>query len=116
MTKLKFEKVWNDLGDILEEGAVIHTLARRQPNKVVSFSDEGIEVITKRSSPESRFVPKWMFEKAVEYLIEYEELSHSILTQKLRVMRSAFVMAALSQLNYIGHDPNSSRIYMNKGG
>jgi len=53
-----------------------------------------------------------MFEKAVEYLIEYRELSHSILTKKLRVMRSAFVMAALSQLSYIGHDPTSSLIYM----
>ena len=56
MKKLNFKKIWNDLGDILEDGIVIHTLSRKQPNKVVSFSDEGIEVITKRSSPESQLV------------------------------------------------------------
>ena len=112
MKKLSFEKVWNDLGDILEDGTVIHTLSRNQPNKVVSFTDEGIEVITKRSSPESQLVPKWMFEKAVNHLIAHGSLSNNTLLNELNVKRSSFVMAALSRLEYIGYETNPIRIFL----
>ncbi len=104
MEKMQFEDIWKDLCNVFENETVIYTLARKQPTRIVSFSDEGVEVMTHKSSPGSSLVPKEMFAKAVNYLIEYSKLSHSILTEDLRVMRSAFILAALSKLSYIEYD------------
>jgi hypothetical protein len=112
MKNLTFEKVWKDLMDVLEEDPMIYTLARRHENKVTGIENEGIRVLTQRSTPGSELVPKWMFEMAVDYLIEHGEVNHKILTEELRVMRSAFVMAALAKLDYIGHEKGKARIYL----
>ncbi len=104
MEKIKLEDIWKDLCDVFENETVIYTLVRKQPNRIVSFSNEGVEVMTHKSSPGSSLVPKEMFVKAVDHLIEYRKLSHSILTDDLRVMRSAFILAALSKLSYTEYD------------
>jgi hypothetical protein len=46
-----------------------------------------------------------MFVDAVNYLIEHGKLSHFILTKDLKIMRSAFILAALSKLLFIKYDP-----------
>jgi len=104
MKKLKIEDIWNDLCDVFENETIIYSLVQKQPNRIVSFSNEGVEVMTHKSSPGSSLVPKEMFVKAVDYLIEYGKLSHSILTEDLRVMRSAFILAALSKLSYVEYE------------
>ena len=68
MKDLSVGKVWNDLLGVLEEGKVIYTLARRQPNEITDIDEEGIWVMMERSSPGSELVPKWMFELAINYL------------------------------------------------
>jgi len=112
MKELTFGKVWNDVMEALIQDPMVYTLARKKPNKAMAIEDDGIEVLTQRSSPGSRLVPKWMFEKAVDHLIAHGELTHTILTEELRVMRSAFVMAALAKLDYIGHEKGRARIFL----
>ena len=112
MQKLNFDRVWNDLGEFLTEGTTILTLFRNQPNHITDFSEEGIEVMTKRSSPNSRLVPKWMFEEAVNYLIENGSLTNNTLLNELNVKRSSFVLAALSQLDYIEYLTKPMRILL----
>ncbi len=73
MKKLEFKKVWNDLLEVLEPGMVIYTLVRTYGNRIERIDDEGIWVITKKSTPSSVLVPKLMFEKAIEYLAEHGE-------------------------------------------
>lgn len=113
MKNITFEKVWNDLSEVLTEGTVIFTLSMNHPNKIVYFSEEGIGVITKRSSPNSKLVPKWMFEIAINYLLEHGSLENKTLLNKLKVKRSSFVLAALSQLNYIDHQTGPLKICIN---
>lgn len=112
MKKLEFETVWNDLLEVLEPGMVVYTLVRIYGNRIERIDDDGIWVITRRSSPGSSLVPKAMFKKAIEYLVEHGELSHAILTEKLRIMRSAFILAALSHLEYVEQEPDKPRIYV----
>jgi hypothetical protein len=105
MKNLTFEKVWNDLIDVLGQDPMAYTLARAKSNKVTAVKDDGIEVLTEKSSPGSQLVPKWMFESAIKYLIQRGEVTHKILTGELRIMRSAFLMAALAKLDYIASGP-----------
>jgi hypothetical protein len=112
MQKLTFDRVWNDLGELLTEGITILTLSRNQPNQITDFSEEGIEVMTKRSSPNRRLVPKWMFEEAVNYLIENGSLTNNTLLNELIVKRSSFVLAALSQLDYVGFESDPMKIFL----
>jgi len=112
MKKLDFENVWNDLIEVLEPGTVVYTLVRMYGNRIDRIDDEGIWVMTRKSSPGSSLVPKSMFKKAIEYLVEHGELSHAILTEELRIMRSAFILAALSLLNYVEQEPDTARIYL----
>ena len=112
MKKLSFEKIWNDLGEVLTEGSVIFTLSRNQANHITRFTEEGIEVLTRRSSPKSRLVPRWMLERAIEYLLEHGNLSNHTLLNELNVKRSSFVMAALSQLDYIEYLTQPMRIFL----
>ena len=112
MKNLTFEKVWNDLIDVLGQEPMAYTLARGKTNKVTVVKDDGIEVLTEKSSPGSQLVPKWMFESAIKYLIQRGEVTHKILTGELHVMRSAFVMAALAKLDYIGHEKGRARIFL----
>jgi hypothetical protein len=112
MNELTFEKVWKDLMAVLGQDPMVYTLVRRKRNKVTAIENEGIQVLTQRSSPGSELVPKWMFERAVDYLIKHGEVNHKILTEKLRVMRSAFVMAALAKLDYIWHEKGRASIFL----
>ena len=112
MKKLSFKKIWNDLIEIFDEGEVIYTLARKCPNEITSVDNDGIWVMTEKSSPNSELVPKWMFEKAIIYLIEYGNMSNDTLLNQFNVKRSSFVMAALSRLEYIDYETNPLRIYL----
>jgi hypothetical protein len=112
MKGLTFEKLWKDLVGVLRKDPMAYTLGREKINEVKGIEDEGIHVLTQKSSPGSELVPKWMFEKAVDYLIEHGEVNHKILTKELRVMRSAFVMTALAKLDYIGHEKGKARIFL----
>lgn len=112
MKKINCEKVWKDLEHVLEKEPTIHTLDRKRPNKITSFSDEGIEVITQKSAPGSSLVPKWMFEEAVNYLSIHGSLSNFILLNELNVKRSSFVLAALSKLDYIGYSTKPLKIFL----
>ena len=112
MKKLSFEKIWNDLGEVLTEDSVIFTLSRNKPNHITRFTEEGIEVLTRRSSPKSRLVSRWMLERAIEYLLGHGNLSNHTLLNELNVKRSSFVMAALSQLDYIEYLTQPMRIFL----
>ena len=112
MKKLSFEKIWNDLIDILDEGKVIHTLSRNCPNEITAFDNDAIGVRTRKSSPNSEVVPKWMFERATEYLLEHGNLTNKILLDELNVKRSSFVMAALSRLDYVESELKPLRIFL----
>ena len=112
MRKLEFERIWQDLKNALGNKPTIYTLVRSRPNKVTSFSDDGIEVMTHRSSPNSHLVPRWMFETAVNYLLRHGSLLNSTLLNELNVKRSTFVMAALSELPYITHTKSPLRIFL----
>lgn len=112
MKKLSFQEVWNDLIDVLDREKVIYTLAIRRYNKITGIDNDGIFVMTEKSSPNSEPVPKGMFEKAITYLIEHGSLSNDTLLNELNVMRSSFVMAALSRLEYIGYETNPLRIFL----
>ena len=112
MTKISFKKVWNDLINVLDQEKVINTLARRRTNEITDIDNEGIWVMTERSSPNSVLVPKWMFETAITHLIEHSNLSNNTLLHELNVKRSSFVMAALSKLEYIGYETNPLRIFL----
>ena len=112
MKDLSVEKVWNELLGVLEEGEVIYTLARRRPNEITDIDDDGIRVLTERSSPNSELVPKWMFETAIQYLVEYKSLSNATLLKTLNVKRSSFVMAALSKLDYVDYETRPLRIFL----
>ena len=112
MTKISFEKVWNDLIDVLEKDRVVYTLSRQCRNEVSDISEEGIQVITKRSFPDCHLVPKWMFEEAVNHIREHGSLSNRTLLNTLNIKRSSFVMAALSKLDYIDYKTNPVRIFL----
>ena len=112
MKKISFEKIWNDLGEVLDEEKTIHTLAKNCPNEIIDIDNDGIWVMTEKSSPNSEQVPRWMFKRAIEYLIEHGSLSNSTLVKSLNVKRSSFVMAALSRLDYIGYEINPLRIFL----
>jgi len=53
MKKLSFEKIWNDLVDIFDEDKIILTLARSCPNEITAVDNDGIWVMTRKSSPKS---------------------------------------------------------------
>jgi hypothetical protein len=89
---------------------IVYTLVRTYGNKIDRIDDEGIWVMTRKSSPGCSLVPKSMFKKAIEYLVEHGDLSHEILTEDLRIMRSAFILASLSLLNYVEQEPDKARI------
>jgi len=112
MKNLSFEKIWNDLLDILNEGEVIQTLSRNCPNEITAVDSDGIWVMTKKSSPKSEQIPKWMFETAITYLIEHGSLTNIILLNELNVKRSSFVLAALSQLDYVGFESDPLKIFL----
>jgi hypothetical protein len=112
MKKLEFEKVWNDLLEVLEPGMIVYTLVRTYGNKIERIDDEGIWVMTRKSRPDSSLVPKSMFKEAIEYLMQHGELSHAILTEDLRIVRSAFILAALCKLSYVEQEPDKARIYL----
>jgi hypothetical protein len=112
MKKLTFAKIWNDLFDILNEREVIHTLSRNRPNEITKVDNDGFWVMTKKSSPKSEHVPKWMFETAITHLIEHGSLTNIILLNELNVKRSSFVLAALSQLDYVGFESDPLKIFL----
>ncbi|NVM21362.1 MAG: hypothetical protein HWN68_06240 [Desulfobacterales bacterium] len=112
MSYPRFDEVWNDLSDTMEKQAVVYTLSDNKPNRVVSIGDAGLEVITERSFPESRPVPKSMFKKAWNYLIHHGQPSQTTLLKYLKVMRSAFVIAALSRLQYVHYDTDPVVIHL----
>ena len=112
MTKICFKKVWNDLINALENDRVVYTLSRKCRNEVPEVSEEGIQVVTKRSCPDSHLVPKWMFEEAVNHIREHGSLSNRTLLNTLNIKRSSFVMAALSKLDYIDYKTNPVRIFL----
>ena len=112
MKNLSFAKIWNDLVDIFDEKKVIHTLSRNCPNEITSFDNDGIWVMTKKSSPKSEHVPKWMFETAITYLIEHGSLTNNNLLNELNVKRSSFVLAALSQLDYVDFESDPLKIFL----
>ena len=112
MKELSFQKVWHDLINVLNRERIIYTLARRRTNKITDIDNEGIWVMTEKSSPNSELVPKCMFETAITHLIEHNTLSNTTLLDELRVMRSSFVMAALSRLDYVRHETNPLRIFL----
>ena len=112
MKKMSLQKVWNDLIDVLELENVIYTLARRLPNEITEIDNDGIWVMTERSSPNSELVPKSMFEEAITYLIEHSSISNKVLLNELNVKRSSFVLAALSSLEYVGHEIKPLRIFL----
>jgi hypothetical protein len=112
MKNLNFEKVWNDLIDVLEKHPIIHTLVRRKPNRVTSIDEDGIWVITERSTPDSHLVPKWMFREAIVHLMKHSELSNLTLLNTLNVKRSSFVLAALSKLDYIDYKTDPLRVIL----
>ena len=112
MTKISFKRVWNDLINVLEKDRVVYTLYRKCRNEVADiFKEKGIQVITKRSSPKSHLVPKWMFEVAVNHIREHGSLSNPTLLNTLNVKRSSFVMAALSKLDYIEYKTTPIRMF-----
>ena len=114
MKDVKFEEAWQDLRGILEKEPMVYTLAQKRPNVVISVSEEAIEVRTQRSSPQSHPVPKWMFERAFDYLVIHGSLLNQTLLNELNVKRSAFVMAALSKLPYINHTKDPLKIFLTK--
>ena len=114
MKKLTFQKVWNDLINVLDRERKIYTLARRRTNEITDIDIDDIWVMTEKSSPNSKLVPKWMFETAITHLIENDSLSNDTLLNKLNVKRSSFVLAALSQLEYIDYQTGPLKIYVKK--
>jgi len=112
MKILTLEKIWRDLNEVLHEGDIIHTLAENKSNEIDKITSEGFWVITDRSNPESKLVPKWMFEKAINHLIEQGELSNRKLLNDLNVKRSSYVLASLAKLSYIDFDPKPLRIFL----
>jgi len=57
--------------------------------------------MTEKRSPNSERVPKYIFERAVNYLLEQRILSNRTLLDELNVERSSFVMAVLSSLSIL---------------
>jgi len=112
MNKLSFEKVWNDLLIVLERDRDVYTLSQKKLNRVEHITDKGISVVMERSSPTSKLVHKWMFEKAANHLISHGSLSNLTLLNELNVNRSSFVMAALSKLDYIEYENRPVRIFL----
>ena len=112
MKELSFQKVWHDLINVLDREKVIYTLARRRSNRITDIGNEGIWVMTEKSSPNSELVPKWMFETAITHLFERNALLNTALLDELHVMRSSFVMAALSRLDYVRHETNPLQIFL----
>ena len=90
----------------------IYTLARRNTNEITDIDDDGVWVMTSRSSPNSHLVPNWMLEIAIEYLLDNKSLSNNTLLNTLGVKRSSFVMAALSSLEYVDYETNPLRIFL----
>lgn len=91
------------LQDTFEEGAVIETLARKQPNWICGIGPEGIHIETEKSRRERtgpQLVPAWMLERAWGHLKRHGRLSNQFLvsTQGLNVKRSAAVSALLAHL------------------
>jgi len=112
MKEITFEDVWLDLKEILKSQNVIYTLSKKKLNEVTSVSEDGVEVRTQRSAPDSELVPKSMFREAIDYLISYGDLRYSVLTNELRIMRSSFVMAALAHLPYISYEIKPLKIFL----
>ena len=112
MTKWSFQKVWNDLINVLDQESVIYTLARRLTNEITEIDHDGIWVMTDKSSPKSELVPKWMFVEAITYLIEHGSISNKVLLYELNVKRSSFVLAALSRLEYVGYEINPLKVFL----
>lgn len=85
----------------VREGDTLHTVGRRQPNRIVSIDEGGIRVETDRSRAagvDAPLVPAWMVAAGWERLASQGRLSGQELTNELGVKRSAFVCALLAQL------------------
>lgn len=114
MKPTTFDEIWNDIADTLEQEKEIYTLVKRKVNVITMIDGDGFHVMTERSRPKSEVVPKWMFEKAIKYLIEHKTLTNATLLNDLNVKRSSFVMAALSRLTYIDYKTRPLKIILIK--
>ncbi|MBJ7339778.1 hypothetical protein [Mycolicibacterium sp.] len=85
---------------VVAPGDEIYTLTSKRPNKIVSISHAGVEVLTLRSEDRGsgpQLVPAWMIVTAWTHLRRHGRLSQDELLNELNVKRSAFVCALLSQ-------------------
>lgn len=106
------EEFWNDLCVVLEEVGMVSTLSAHQPNHITRITEEGIEVMTRRSAPKSRLVPKWMFERAIGHLLEHGSLTNDTLLNTLNVKQSSFVLAALAELESVDFEIDPLRVFL----
>jgi hypothetical protein len=86
--------------EVVAVGDVIHTITRRQPNRVVAIEESRVLVETTRSTkldlgPQT--VPAWMIEVAWSHLVRHGSLTNDHLLNTLNVKRSSFVCALLAR-------------------
>lgn len=89
----------SDLRDLLRRslssGDVVPTISRSEPNTIGEIRDDGVKVLTTRSSPSFSLVPAWMLNAAWRILKE----QGTVTSDDIRgVRRSSAVFAMLARL------------------
>ncbi|MBY5162063.1 phospholipase D family protein [Salsipaludibacter albus] len=94
-------ELWALLRAALRPESVVHTVSSRKPNRIAQLNRAGLWVETERSrrlGREPELVEPWMLDVAWAALVADGELSNTRLLNDLRVHRSSFVCAVLSEL------------------
>lgn len=94
---MDFEKVWQDIRCVVNNGKVIYTLAQERENTIIDANDYGLLVVTRRD-PE--FIEKEWIEAAWNVLVEKGRIIADDIPGTAKY-RSSFIMALLAQLEYV---------------
>lgn len=94
--KLNFEKVWEDLTNMLSQTPEIRTLSKEKLNEIESIDISGIGVKTEKGTDK---IPREKIEFAWKNLVQDGELYQR--DHHKATYRSSFILALFSRLDYI---------------
>lgn len=106
---MDFIDVWQDIIKVINNNNTIFTLSQRRKNIITDVIPEGLMVVT---SGEFKLVKKEWIEATWNALQNTRKITASDIPGTARY-RSSFIMALLSQLEYVRAEDNPNTLYLN---
>lgn len=104
-----FEIFYNDLLCELSKRSSINTMTKNKVNRI-RIEDRKIFVETEKSEPNFKEIPLKFIKITYAELLKNNEVTQTYLSKTLSVKRSAFLLPALSLLEYITYDRSENSI------